>query len=196
MRNLPGASVTWALGRHLGGAGTRAAPEKTRYPERIRGSTGGATVSLAILGRQCPASGAGTWRDPVRYWRRTSADVSRGCSSMVEPQPSKLVMRVRFPSSALTFRCSESFFDTHSGFADARIPVESYRGLVAEVDGPAPDDIVHIAAAVAGQVESLVTWNVKDFDCEFTAQYVRPPIEYLPVSLASAIRSPVKVTSL
>jgi hypothetical protein len=26
---------------------------------------------------------------------------SRGCSSMVEPQPSKLVMRVRFPSSAL-----------------------------------------------------------------------------------------------
>ena len=30
---------------------------------------------------------------PVNYWRR-------GCSSMVEPQPSKLVMRVRFPSPA------------------------------------------------------------------------------------------------
>jgi hypothetical protein len=31
----------------------------------------------------------------------TSASRPRGCSSMVEPQPSKLVMRVRFPSSAL-----------------------------------------------------------------------------------------------
>jgi hypothetical protein len=38
--------------------------------------------------------------DPVRYWGRLSADASRGCSSMVELQPSKLVMRVRFPSSA------------------------------------------------------------------------------------------------
>jgi hypothetical protein len=45
--------------------------------------------------------GAGTRRYPVRYWGRASTDVSRGCSSMAEPQPSKLVMRVRFPSSAL-----------------------------------------------------------------------------------------------
>jgi hypothetical protein len=66
-------------------------------------------------------------------------------------------------------------------FADARIPVESYRGLVAEVGGPAPDDIVHIAAAVAGQVESLVTWNVQDFDCEFTAQYDRRSSTFLSV---------------
>ena len=28
-----------------------------------------------------------------------------GCSSMVEPQPSKLMMRVRFPSPAPTDRC-------------------------------------------------------------------------------------------
>ena len=53
-------------------------------------------------------------------------------------------------------------------FADTRIPVESYRELVAEVDGPDPDDNAHMAAAVAGQVESLVTWNSKDFDCGFT----------------------------
>jgi excisionase family DNA binding protein len=54
-------------------------------------------------------------------------------------------------------------------FADTRIPVESYRGLVPETDGPDLDDNAHMAAAVAGQVESLVTWNGKDFDCGFTS---------------------------
>ena len=46
---------------------------------------------------------AGNRREPVRYWGCLLAGASRprGCSSMVEPQPSKLVMRVRFPSSAL-----------------------------------------------------------------------------------------------
>ena len=54
-------------------------------------------------------------------------------------------------------------------FADTRIPVESYRVLVPEADGPDLDDNAHMAAAVAGQVESLVTWNGKDFDCGFTS---------------------------
>jgi hypothetical protein len=35
---------------------------------------------------------------------RTSAKPPRGCSSTVEPQPSKLVMGVRFPSPALAPR--------------------------------------------------------------------------------------------
>lgn len=56
-------------------------------------------------------------------------------------------------------------------FADTRIPAEGYRGLIAEADGPDPDDNAHMAAAVAGQVESLVTWNIKDFDCEFTRKH-------------------------
>jgi excisionase family DNA binding protein len=67
-------------------------------------------------------------------------------------------------------------------FADTRIPAESYRGLVAEVDGPDPDDNAHMAAAVAGQVEWLVTWNNKDFDCGFTRKHVLRivgPNEYL-----------------
>src|SRR6202034_1644039 len=33
-------------------------------------------------------------------------------------------------------------------FADTRIPTETYRSLIAEVDGPDPDDNVHMAAAV------------------------------------------------
>ena len=46
---------------------------------------------------------AGNRREPVRYMGCPLAGTAgaRGCSSMVEPQPSKLVMRVRFPSSAL-----------------------------------------------------------------------------------------------
>jgi predicted nucleic acid-binding protein len=52
-------------------------------------------------------------------------------------------------------------------FADTCIPAESYRSLVAEVDGPDPDDNAHMAAAVSGQVEMLVTWNERDFNCDF-----------------------------
>src|SRR6266566_178543 len=47
-------------------------------------------------------------------------------------------------------------------FSDTQIPAESYRNLIAEAD-----DNVHMAAAVAGQVETLVTWNDEDFDCDF-----------------------------
>jgi excisionase family DNA binding protein len=67
-------------------------------------------------------------------------------------------------------------------FADTRIPGESYRGLIAEVDGPDPDDNAHMAAAVAGRVESLVTWNAKDFDCGFTRKHalkIVDPDQYL-----------------
>lgn len=67
-------------------------------------------------------------------------------------------------------------------FADTRIPVESYRGLIAEVDGPDPDDNAHMAAAVAGQAGWLVTWNAKDFDCGFTRKHaikIMDPDEYL-----------------
>jgi len=67
-------------------------------------------------------------------------------------------------------------------FADTRIPVESYQGLVAELDGLDPEDNAHMTAAVAGRVESLVTWNSKDFDCGFTRKYtvkVVDPDQYL-----------------
>jgi excisionase family DNA binding protein len=52
-------------------------------------------------------------------------------------------------------------------FADTRIPPQNYQSIVAKVDGPDPDDNVHMAAAVAGQVQALVTWNEKDFNCDF-----------------------------
>ena len=47
------------------------------------------------------AGGSLPGRDPVRYrWRILTRGPPRGRSSMAEPQPSKLVMRVRFPSPA------------------------------------------------------------------------------------------------
>jgi predicted nucleic acid-binding protein len=67
-------------------------------------------------------------------------------------------------------------------FADTYIPAESYVGMVPEVDGPDPDDNAHMAAAVAGRVEALVTWNKKDFDCGFIRRHavrVADPDEYL-----------------
>ena len=56
-------------------------------------------------------------------------------------------------------------------FADTQTPAESYRSLIAEVDGPDPDDNAHMAAAVAGQVETLVTWDDKDFNCDFIKKH-------------------------
>jgi predicted nucleic acid-binding protein len=52
-------------------------------------------------------------------------------------------------------------------FADTCIPADSYRNLVSAVDGPDPDDNVHMAAAVAGRVEVIITWDEKDFVCDF-----------------------------
>ena len=54
--------------------------------------------------------------------------------------------------------------------------------MIAEVDGPHPDDNAHMAAAVAGPAESLVTWNAKDFDCGFIRKQaikIMDPDEYL-----------------
>jgi predicted nucleic acid-binding protein len=67
-------------------------------------------------------------------------------------------------------------------FADACIPGESYRSLVTQVDGPDLDDNMHMAAAAAAQVQALVTWNERDFDCEFLKSHavqVVNPDDYL-----------------
>jgi hypothetical protein len=69
-------------------------------PRRARARAG--TASDTVTGWAWPVahvrSRPATRQDPVRYrWRLCR---QRGRSSMAEPQPSKLVMRVRFPSPA------------------------------------------------------------------------------------------------
>jgi predicted nucleic acid-binding protein len=67
-------------------------------------------------------------------------------------------------------------------FADTRIPVESYRGLIAEVDGPDHDDNTHMAAAVAGRVEFLVSWNGKDsINSSLLFIFLSIPVAFVPV---------------
>ncbi|MBO0804078.1 MAG: PIN domain-containing protein [Nocardiopsaceae bacterium] len=62
-------------------------------------------------------------------------------------------------------------------FADTRIPPDSYRNLVTEVGGRDPDDDVHMAAAVAAGADALVTWNEKDFTCDFMKDHAVPVMD-------------------
>lgn len=48
-------------------------------------------------------------------------------------------------------------------FADSEVPERSYAHLVDEMPSDDPDDRRHIAAAIAGQAEVIVTWNISDF---------------------------------
>jgi predicted nucleic acid-binding protein len=67
-------------------------------------------------------------------------------------------------------------------FADSEVPESAYTHLVAQMPGDDPDDRVHMAAAVAGGAEAIVTWNQADFPAEALAAHrvrVRTPDEYL-----------------
>lgn len=52
------------------------------------------------------------------------------------------------------------------GFSDSCVPEDQYKHLLAEIDGPDPDDVHHMAAAIAGNADTLITWNLDDFPAE------------------------------
>ncbi len=70
----------------------------------------------------------------------------RGCSSMVEQQPSKLMTRVRFPSPAPSFRCPETSLN--------RVALSSRR-VVAETMTAISDDIVALLSPADGGRHAL-----------------------------------------
>ena len=64
------------------------------------------------------------------------------------------------------------------GFAETRIPAERYKVLLDELEGPDPDDLHHMAAAIAAAIaaDTLVTWNLADSPPTFSAPTaLRPP---------------------
>lgn len=48
-------------------------------------------------------------------------------------------------------------------FAEGRVPPESYAQLIDDMPSRDADDRHHIAAAVAGNADLVVTWNLRDF---------------------------------
>lgn len=67
-------------------------------------------------------------------------------------------------------------------FPDSEVPESAYTHLIAQMPGDDPDDRVHMAAAIAGGAETIVTWNQADFPAEPLAAHriqVRGPDEYL-----------------
>jgi predicted nucleic acid-binding protein len=67
-------------------------------------------------------------------------------------------------------------------FADSEVPEPAYAHLIAHMPGDDPDDRVHMAAAIAGGAETIVTWNQADFPAEALAAHrvrVCTPDDYL-----------------
>jgi hypothetical protein len=67
-------------------------------------------------------------------------------------------------------------------FAEFEVSKADYRELVEAMPGSDPDDPTHMAAAIAGRADTIVTWNRRDFPAELLAAYgiaVMDPDRYL-----------------
>ena len=67
-------------------------------------------------------------------------------------------------------------------FADSEVPESAYAHLIGRMPGQDADDRVHMAAAIAGGADTIVTWNGADFPVEESSVYrvrVVEPDDYL-----------------
>ena len=80
----------------------------------------------------------------------------------------RVVLRTR-PDS--TTRVDSLTAAIRAAFAATRVPEEDFMHLVPELSGPDPNDIVHMAAAIAGRATVLVTNNLPDFPAPVLAAH-------------------------
>ncbi|RSM56673.1 hypothetical protein DMB66_33635 [Actinoplanes sp. ATCC 53533] len=67
-------------------------------------------------------------------------------------------------------------------FTDSEVLEAEYAHLIERMPGTDPDDRVHMAAAIAGGADAIVTWNHADFPAEALASHrvrVCTPDDYL-----------------
>ena len=89
-----GREIGHHIGHHIGRVGNRG-----RLPEWLKGADCKSADIVYIGSNPIPPIDRIGVDCPPRFWEIPG---SRGCSSMVEQQPSKLNTRVRFPSPALS----------------------------------------------------------------------------------------------
>ncbi|MEU9834689.1 PIN domain-containing protein [Streptosporangium sp. NPDC048047] len=91
----------------------------------------------------------------------------------------RVIVRERHRSTHAAVRISTAIREF---FADTRVDEDDYKHLLDQMDGPDLDDRHHMAAAIAGRAQTLVTWNLSDFPVSFLGRYgltVTDPDAYL-----------------
>ena len=69
-----------------------------------------------------------------------------------------------------------------TGFATSLVPEYAYHQEMTGLDGPDPDDVHHMAAAIHARADTVITWNIADFPATILAPHgiaVTPPDPYL-----------------
>jgi predicted nucleic acid-binding protein len=98
----------------------------------------------------------------------------------------RVIVREQHRSASAAARISAAIREF---FADTRVPEDDYKHLLDRLVGPDPDDRHHMAAAIAGRAQTLVTWNLADFPAATLSPYeltVTDPDTYLCSLLAQS----------
>ncbi|WP_031160615.1 PIN domain-containing protein [Streptosporangium roseum] len=105
----------------------------------------------------------------------------------------RVIVRERHRSTSAAARISAAMREF---FADTRVSEDDYKHVLEHLDGPDPDDCHHMAAAIVGRAQTVVTWNLTDFPVATLSRYgltVTDPDTYLCSLLAQSPHEVVAV---
>ncbi|MGH3281703.1 MAG: PIN domain-containing protein [Trebonia sp.] len=83
-----------------------------------------------------------------------------------------------------------------TGFASSIVPEHSYRQHLQELEVPDPDDLHHMAAAIAAGADTLITWNVADFPPMPSPRMASPSARLTPIFARSWNATPSRSCAL